>query len=158
MDRVLMNDKWEAVFPLTYLKKNPRLMSDHNPLLLCTEQNTIKKTKHFCFETSSMKHEDFIPKIKEISEKPISAKNATEKWLIKLSRVKKFLKGWGNSLKGHTKRYRLILKKELAEIERIEEEDSLTTTLLGRKSFVQTELLRLIEEEEMYWHKRSNEN
>jgi hypothetical protein len=68
------------------------------------------------------------------------------------------LKGWGNSLKGHTKRYRLILNKELAEIERIEEEDSLTTTLLGRKSFVQTELLRLIEEEEMYWHKRSNEN
>jgi endonuclease/exonuclease/phosphatase family metal-dependent hydrolase len=43
LDRVLMNDKWEVTFPLTNLRKNPRLMSDHNPLLLCTEQNIIKK-------------------------------------------------------------------------------------------------------------------
>jgi hypothetical protein len=136
--------------PLTNLRKNPRLMSDHNPLLLCTEQNITKNTKHFCFETSWIKHEDFLPKVKEIWEKPIIAKNATKKWLIKLGRVKKFLKGWGNNLKGHTKRYRLILKRELAEIEKIEEEEMLTATLLGRKSFIQAELLRLIEEEEMY--------
>jgi hypothetical protein len=68
------------------------------------------------------------------------------------------LKGWGNSLKGHTKRYRLILKKELAEIKKMEEENILPTTLLDRKSFIQAELFRLIEEEELYWHKRSNEN
>jgi hypothetical protein len=42
------------------------------------------------------------------------------------------------------------LKRELAEIEKIEEEEMLTATLLGRKSFIQAELLRLIEEEEMY--------
>jgi hypothetical protein len=39
-----MNEKWEDIFPLTNLRKNPRLMSDHNPLLLGTEQNTVKKT------------------------------------------------------------------------------------------------------------------
>jgi hypothetical protein len=90
--------------------------------------------------------------------KTVSTKNATEKWLIKLGRVKKFFKGWGNNLKGYTKKYRLILKKDLAEIERIEEEDVLIATIPGRKSFIQAELLRLIEEEEMYWHKRSNEH
>jgi hypothetical protein len=64
----------------------------------------------------------------------------------------------GDSLRGHTKKYRMILKKELAEIEEVEEENILTPTLLSRKYFIQTELSRLLEEEELYWHKRSNEN
>ena len=37
LDRVLMNDKWEKEFPLTNLRKAPREMSDHNPLMLCTD-------------------------------------------------------------------------------------------------------------------------
>jgi hypothetical protein len=158
LDRVLMNDKWEAIFPLTNLRENPSMMSDHNPLLLCTEQNTVKRSRKFCFETSWLKHEDFLPKIKEIWGKPITIQNATEKWCIKLGRIRKFLKGWGDSLRGHTKKYTLILKKELAEIEEVEEGNILTPTLLGRKYFIQTELSRLLEEEELYWHKRSNEN
>jgi hypothetical protein len=68
------------------------------------------------------------------------------------------LKGRGNNLKGHTKKHRLILKRELAEIERMEEESILPPTLLDMKSFIQAELFKLLEEEELYWHKRSNEN
>jgi 4-hydroxyphenylpyruvate dioxygenase-like putative hemolysin len=50
------------------------------------------------------------------------------------------------------------LKNELAEIEKEEEEGSLTATMLRRKNFIQTEFLRALKEEEMYWHKRSNQN
>jgi endonuclease/exonuclease/phosphatase family metal-dependent hydrolase len=158
LDGVLMNDKWEVASPLKNLKKNPRLMSDHNPLVSCTDQIMNKKGKNFCFETSWIKHEDFLTKVKEIWDRTVSAKNATKKWYIKLGRIKRFLKGWGDNLRGHTKKYRLILKEELAGIERAEEEEILTATNLGRKHFIQAELMRLIEEEEMYWHKRSNEN
>jgi hypothetical protein len=105
LDRVLMNDKWEGAFPLTNLKKNPRLMSDHNPLVLYTDQIMNKKGKNFCFETSWI-HEDFLTKVKEIWDRTVSAKNATEKWYIKLSRIKRFLKGWGDNLRGHTNKYR----------------------------------------------------
>jgi exonuclease III len=106
LDRVLMNDKWEGAFPLTNLKKNPRLMSDHNPLVLYTDQIMNKNGKNFCFETSWIKHEDFLTKVKEIWDRTVSAKNATEKWYIKLSRIKRFLKGWGDNLRGHTNKYR----------------------------------------------------
>jgi hypothetical protein len=102
-----MNDKWESLFPLTTLRKRPRLMSDHNPLLLCTEQEQKKKAKHFSFETSWLKQEDFIIKVKEIWTKPVVTKDAIEKWYIKLNKIKKFLKGWGDSLKGHTKKHRI---------------------------------------------------
>lgn len=52
----------------------------------------------------------------------------------------------------------MMLQKELGTLERKEEEEILTSTSLDRKTFIQTELLRLTEEEELYWHKRSNEN
>lgn len=73
-----------------------------------------------------------------------------------MNRVKKFLKGWGQSLKGHTRKYIHILEEELEKLEKQEEEGNLSTEKLERKTFIHTELLRLSEEEEMYWHKRSN--
>jgi hypothetical protein len=45
LDIMLMNDSWEALFPLTNLRKNPRFISDYNPLLLCTEQERGKNSK-----------------------------------------------------------------------------------------------------------------
>jgi endonuclease/exonuclease/phosphatase family metal-dependent hydrolase len=64
LDRILISDDWEKHFPLTNLRKLPRELSDHNPLLLCTEQFTHKKSKAFCFETSWLKHQEFLPKNK----------------------------------------------------------------------------------------------
>jgi hypothetical protein len=74
LDRLLMNNECEALYPLTNLRKIPIYMSDHNPLLLSTEQEKMKKQKQFCFETAWIKQEDFLPKIKEIWEKPVTAK------------------------------------------------------------------------------------
>jgi hypothetical protein len=88
----------------------------------------------------------------------VSVENAVKKWYIKLNRVKKFLKGWGINLKGQSKKYKLLLQKELAKLEEQEEERILSANLLDRKTFIQSELMRLPEGEELYWHKRSNEN
>ena len=41
-------------------------------------------------------------------------------------------------------------------MEKFEEDTILSGTLLEKKTFIQTELLRIIKEEELYWHKRSN--
>ncbi|CAN6249384.1 unnamed protein product [Urochloa humidicola] len=158
LDRILMSDDWEGMFPLTNLRKIPRHMSDHSPLLLCTEQEKAKKTKAFCFETAWIKHTDFLPKMQEIWGDSVVAKNAVDKWYIKINRVKKFLKGWGQNLRGQNKRYRNILQSELAELELLEENAPLSQNLLDRKTFIQTEMLRIQEEEELYWHKRSNLN
>jgi exonuclease III len=37
LDGVLISKHWEAKFPLTNIRKNPRFLSDHNPLILCSE-------------------------------------------------------------------------------------------------------------------------
>jgi hypothetical protein len=78
LDRVLISPEWEALFPLTNLRKTPRFLSDHNPLILCSDQEKNRKTKKFCFETSWVKHPDFIPKVKEIWGKHVIASSAVE--------------------------------------------------------------------------------
>jgi hypothetical protein len=60
-------------------------------------------------------------------------------------------------LKGHTNKYRLILQKELAILEELEE-GVLPAASLEMKTFIQLEMLRLNEQEELHWHQRSNEN
>ena len=60
------------------------------------------------------------------------------------------------SLKGHTRKYRRILQEELLVLERMEEDQILPSDALERKTFIQKEMMRLLEEEELYWHKRSN--
>jgi exonuclease III len=136
LDRVLINAEWEEVFPLTNLKKNPREMSDHNPLILRSDLEERKKSKHFCFETYWTKHPDYHPKLVEIWGREVGAKNAVEKWYIKLNRMKKFLKGWGQNIKGQARRYKGILREELATLERKEEEESLPSQLLERKTYI----------------------
>ena len=90
LDRVLISESWEKLFPLSSLRKLPRELSDHNPLLLCTDQNKIRNSKAFCFETSWLKHQDFIPKISEIWKKRVVGKDAVDKWCIKINRVNFF--------------------------------------------------------------------
>ena len=45
LDRFLMNESWETLFPLTNLRKILRQLSDHNPLMLCIDQDKIKKKR-----------------------------------------------------------------------------------------------------------------
>jgi hypothetical protein len=78
LDRILMNDKWEIIFPLSNVRKIPRYMSDHNPMLLGTETGKIRKTKGFCFETSWIKHANFLLKMKEIWEEQVVTNNVVD--------------------------------------------------------------------------------
>jgi uncharacterized protein (DUF2249 family) len=158
LDRILISKDWENLFPLSKIRNNPRILSDHNPLILCSELEVKKNTKQFSFETAWVSHPDYLAKVTEIWVRQVSAKNVVDKWCIKINRVKKFLKGWGQNIKGHSKKHKKILKEELMNLEKMEEERSLSATLLERKTQIQTELLRMLEEEELYLHKRSNLN
>lgn len=56
LDRVLMDEAWGKEFPLCILKKIPRYILDHNPLILNTEMTQKTDSKPFCFGNSWLKH------------------------------------------------------------------------------------------------------
>jgi hypothetical protein len=50
LDRVLMTREWESMFPMVHIHKNPRIMSDHNPLIMFTQYNQHNKMREFRLE------------------------------------------------------------------------------------------------------------
>jgi hypothetical protein len=42
VDRVLMSKTWESIFPHVIIQKLPRKISDHNPLIVCTDTSESK--------------------------------------------------------------------------------------------------------------------
>ena len=95
-------------------------------------------------------------KIQEIWSQQVTSKSSIDTRCIKMDRVKKLLEGWGQSLKGHTRKYKNLLIQELDDLENEEEVEIVSAEKVNRKSFIQAKMLKLLEEEESYWHKRSN--
>ena len=51
----------------------------------------------------------------------------------------------------------MLLQEELLSLEQLEEEGSLLPQQIQRKVEIQSQLLMILEEEELYWFKRSHE-
>jgi hypothetical protein len=79
LDRALMTREWEILFPATHVYKIPRVVSDHNPLMLSTHQNTSFKLRDFRFELVWLKDTEFLVKVKKIWEEPIRDTNALDR-------------------------------------------------------------------------------
>jgi hypothetical protein len=100
LDRILVTRDWENIFPLATVSKLPGEVSDHNPLILSVGIDRPRKKIEFKFELSWLKHQEFIPKVKEILEKPCRAVSALDRIQQKLKMFKQHFKGRGFNLQG----------------------------------------------------------
>jgi hypothetical protein len=113
------------------------------------------QVKHlrFRFKLSWVNNPDFIQKVAEIWNKPCHAEPAFYRIQNKLKKFKKYFKGWGFNRQGEKQE----MQEELWELEHMEEDNILNAAQYMRKSDLQCESMRLLEEEELYWYKRSHE-
>ena len=93
LDRILISKDWEDAFPNTLVKKLPREVSDHNPLILFSDICPPHKNIQFRFELSWLSQPDFIPNVKKIWKKPCKAKSTLDKIQEKLKMLKRYFKG-----------------------------------------------------------------
>jgi hypothetical protein len=100
LDRFLMNDSWECLFPLATVHKLVKEMSDHNPLILDTMEQKNKVNRDFKFEKAWLHEDDFLSRVSRSWSIPRRAADSLGKLQHKLKNVKKDLKGWGANLKG----------------------------------------------------------
>jgi hypothetical protein len=155
LDRFLSKG-WEDIFPRVVVRKLPREISDHNPLILITENNTPLKHLDFKFELSWLKQPEFTDKVAEIWEKSCHAASAFDRVQIKLKRFKQFFKGWGFNHLGEQKKLKQNIQAELWRLEQDEEEAPLTFEQYNRKADLMCQSLNILVEEELYWYKRSH--
>ena len=95
--------------------------------------------------------------MKEIWTAPCRAEVALDRIQIKLNKFKQYFKGWGFNIQGENRKLRASLHKELAELETLEEEAPLPLLSIQRKVEIQCNIMKLLEEEKLYWLKRSHD-
>ena len=152
-----MSEELEDLFPRVLVYKLPRDISDHNPLILTNSSGQPLKNISFQFELSWLKQPDFLPSVQSIWEKPCYVVSAMDRIQAKLKRFKQYFKGWSFNRQGALRKKRNEIHEELLSIEQLEEECLLPINLMQRKMQLQSEMLKMLEEEELYWFKRSHE-
>ena len=75
----------------------------------------------------------------------------------KLKDVKQYFNGWGFHIQGEKRKRKKDLQDSLAELEAQEELATLSFSQMMEKSNLLCELMGILEEEELYWFKRSHE-
>jgi hypothetical protein len=58
------------MFPVAYVYKLPREVSNHKPLILASEQGPIKKNRAFRFELSWLKDPTILATVEELWSEP----------------------------------------------------------------------------------------
>jgi hypothetical protein len=97
LDRILVSKDWEELFPHVCVRKLPREVSDHSPLILSSGLMTHAKKIEFRFELSWLSN-DFFSAVNKIWNKPCRAVSALDKIQQKLKLLKQYFKGWGFNL------------------------------------------------------------
>jgi hypothetical protein len=125
LDRILISREWEILFPTIHGHKEPRNMSDHNPLIISTQSDDPRCRREFRYELTWLKHPDFLHRVAEIWHAPTRDELVLDRVIFKIKKVKKFLEGWGFSQARSRKRREKDITEELADLEIMEENDPL---------------------------------
>jgi hypothetical protein len=88
----------------------------------------------------------------------VFAKDSLDRLMKKLKNVKKALKGWGANLRGTDIKNKKDMSTELKELEELEEIGPLSPPQRERRSLLQQEMLKVLDNEESFWRQRSREN
>jgi hypothetical protein len=80
---ILMSKKWEILFPTVHGHKEPRSMSDHNPLVISTQMFNLGNRRDFGFELIWLQHPEFLQKVEEVWAAPTRDNNNLDKVLFK---------------------------------------------------------------------------
>jgi hypothetical protein len=103
LDRILMSKEWETLFPTVHGHKKPRVLSDHNPLVISIQSVNLGNKRDFRFELNWLQQPEFLFKVEHIWTTPTKDVNNLDRVLFKIRKLKKPLKGWDFNLAGSRK-------------------------------------------------------
>ena len=121
LDRVLVSKDWEDMFPTVMVKRLPREISNHNPLVISSGLQKPRNPIQFKFELSWLHNLDFLEAVEKIWSKPCNTRTSLDKIQQKLKLIKQYFKGWGFSLQGELRKQRKLISEKLTELESLED-------------------------------------
>jgi hypothetical protein len=122
-----------------------------------TKESVEVRSREFRFEKSWLLQPDFQLRVDKAWKIPMRGSDSISVVQEKLRNVKNSLKGWGANVRGESLKIKRDLLSELENLENLEEDNVLPGPLFARKGEIQFKLMKIYEEEELYWFSRSSE-
>ncbi|XP_019430032.1 PREDICTED: uncharacterized protein LOC109337507 [Lupinus angustifolius] len=157
LDRALCNDSWIDGWSQVACCSLPRIASDHNPTLLCSHSDLVRRSSSFKFQKMWLHHVDCRRIIEEswaldVVGFPMYVLAA------KLKRLKVVLKDWNFNIFGNIHHRVKDAKADLETIQSCINDLGPDHELLDQEAIAQTNLFSALLMEEKFWKEKSRLN
>lgn len=156
LDRDFTSYDWDFTYPWATCEVLTRIGSNHNPLLVITEDVRVSHPYIFRFEMVWFLNIEFQEKL--IAKWPKRGiEDIQDYWKNVKKYIRTFCKGWGNNLRGHMRREKRELMDEIRMLDAKAETGSLDVVQWGDRYAKEQALEQIYAFEEMQWQKRGGE-
>jgi hypothetical protein len=125
LDRVLVCTYFESKYPHTTVQALSRQISDHTPLLCCTNNPSSSYQPQFKFELGWLLGDGFCDMVWDVWHSVLVEGTPLERWQAKIRRLHQYLRGWAKNVSGTYKKEKKILLNKLDELDKKAEKFSL---------------------------------
>ncbi|XP_071685047.1 uncharacterized protein [Lolium perenne] len=129
LDRVFVSPTWEAAFPLCSLSAITRIGSDHNPLLLSSEEDTPTRQSRFFFQSWWFQVPGFgdslAGKLSDFLSNYGPHMGSIDLWQFVARHARTFLKGWGANLGKERREFKANLLAQVADLDKLADQSGL---------------------------------
>jgi hypothetical protein len=123
LDRVFVSPGWETMFPLCSLTAITRIGSNHNPLLLCSGEGSIRLPPRFFFQTWWFEVNGFgelvAGKLLSYLREDRTFRCCIDLWQSLARSSRQFLKGWGANLGKERKVFKANILSQIESLDKL---------------------------------------
>jgi hypothetical protein len=121
LDRVFVSPGWETMFPLSSLTAITRIGSNHNPLVLCSGEGSIRLPPRFFFQTWWLEVNGFgelvAGKLLSYLREDRTFRCCIDLWQSLARSSRQFLKGWGANLGKERKVFKANILSQIESLD-----------------------------------------
>jgi hypothetical protein len=132
-----------------------RDISDHTPLLCCTNNASSSYQPQFKFELGWLIRDGFCDIVRDVWQSIRAEGTPLERWQAKVRRLRQYLRGWAKNVSGTYKKEKMTILNKLEELDKKAESSLLNEVELNLKHVLNERLAELLREEELKWYQRA---
>jgi hypothetical protein len=152
LDRILVCTDFESKYPHTTVHALSREISDHTPLLCCTNNPSSTYQPQFKFELGWLLRDGFCDMARDVWRSVLPQGTLLERWQAKIRRLHQYLRGWAKNVSGAYKKEKQALLNKLDELDKKSQISPLDELELNLKHVMSARLVELLREEELKWY------
>ena len=118
LDRILVCTDFESKFPHITVTALSREISDHTPLLCCTNNSSSSYQAQFKFELGWLMRDGFCDLVREVWQAVPAYGTPIQRSQAKIRRLRQYLIGWAKDVSGAYKKEKLTLLNKLDELDK----------------------------------------